>query len=47
MKDKVRVDCHFTEEEVKAIDKKAKEEGRSRKNYCEQAIKNSSKKDSK
>ncbi|MFN8144906.1 MAG: hypothetical protein U0073_10825 [Bacteroidia bacterium] len=36
--DKVRVEMHLKLAEVKALDKIAESEGRSRKNFCETAI---------
>lgn len=35
---KTRIEIHLTEAETKALDKIAEQEGRSRKNYCETAI---------
>lgn len=35
---KTRIEIHLTEQEVKALDKIAEQDGRSRKNYCETAI---------
>lgn len=34
-----RIEIHLTEEETKQVDKLAKSEGRSRKNFCEIEIK--------
>jgi uncharacterized protein (DUF1778 family) len=36
---KVRIEIHLDAKEVKLLDKIAKEEGRSRKNFCEVEIK--------
>jgi hypothetical protein len=35
---KTRIEIHLTEQEVKALDKIAEQDGRSRKNYCETQI---------
>jgi uncharacterized protein (DUF1778 family) len=35
---KVRIEIHLTEAETKALDKIAEQEGRSRKNFCENSI---------
>lgn len=35
---KVRIEIHFTEEEVKEIDEIAQRVSRSRKNFCENAV---------
>ena len=35
---KTRIEIHLTDEEVKALDKIAEQDGRSRKNYCETQI---------
>ena len=35
---KTRIEIHLTEQEVKALDKIAELDGRSRKNYCETQI---------
>ena len=37
---KKRIEIHLTETEVKLLDKLAKGDGRSRKNYCETIIRN-------
>lgn len=39
MKDKVRIEIHLEPKEVKELDKLAKAEDRSRKNFCETVIK--------
>ncbi len=36
---KIRIEIHLDKKEVKALDDIAKEEGRSRKNFCETEIK--------
>ena len=38
MPDRVRIEIHLESKEVKILDKLAKEEGRSRKNFCENEI---------
>lgn len=35
---KIRIEIHLEEEEVKRLDKIAKDDGRSRKNFCETEI---------
>lgn len=36
--DRIRIEIHLTDKEVKALDKLAKQQGRSRKNLCETEI---------
>jgi metal-responsive CopG/Arc/MetJ family transcriptional regulator len=38
MEMKIRIEIHLSEQEAKALDKIAKQDGRSRKNYCETSI---------
>ncbi len=35
---KIRIEIHLSEQEAKSLDKIAKQDGRSRKNFCETAI---------
>ena len=37
---KKRIEIHLTDDEVKKLDTIAKQDGRSRKNYCETIIRN-------